>query len=221
MTDKVDQEKDEGRLSRWSRLKQAEREGHEAAPLAVTPETIDGAGQEAALASATAVEGDDEVEEIAAEDLPDIETMEKDSDYTPFMQKGVPEHLKKLALRKLWGSDPIFGFRDGLNDYDEDFSIIETINAALQSSYQVGKGMVSDDAKKEEERGGAEAAPEQGPEQDPEQGPEQDPDPVRAETAENHETSKDAADAGVTDQPVDKNPSDDREPTRTDAIEKI
>ena len=50
----------------------------------------------------------------------------------------MPEKLARAAMRKLWRSDPIFGFRDGLDDYDEDFTIIETIAKAVTS--RAGKG---------------------------------------------------------------------------------
>ena len=117
----------EGRLSRWSRLKQEEKkEEHVAAvaPGAMMP--AEGEGEE--------------VPEIAPEDLPDVESLTAESDFTPFMQKGVPEHLKRLALRKLWGSDPVLANLDGLNDYDDDYTIVETIAGALKSAYQAGKG---------------------------------------------------------------------------------
>lgn len=59
---------------------------------------------------------------IAAEmELPDIETLEEGSDFSVFLSDRVPDTLRRLALRKLWASNPLFGFRDGLNDYDEDF----------------------------------------------------------------------------------------------------
>jgi len=56
--------------------------------------------------------------------LPDVATLEEGSDYRAFMSEGVPDKLRRLALRKLWASNPLFGFRDGLNDYDEDFRAI-------------------------------------------------------------------------------------------------
>ena len=107
---------DEPFLGRWSRLKrerrQAEPEPGEAPPVEDT---------EPAPAGTQPAPGDDET---AALDLPDIETLDKDSDYSVFMKEGVPEQLKKLALRKLWLSDPDLAVLDGLNDYDEDFRII-------------------------------------------------------------------------------------------------
>jgi len=118
---------DEPALARWSRRKQA---------AALTPEP------EAEAQAVTVV--DTPVDDDAAApppELPDVETLTADSDYTPFMQAGVPEDLKRLALRKLWRSNPIFANLDGMNDYDEDFGILYKVGAAIQTSYQVGKGM--------------------------------------------------------------------------------
>jgi hypothetical protein len=46
-------------------------------------------------------------------------------------------------LRKLWLSDPIFANLDGLNDYDENFNLIDKIIAAADTNYKVGRGMLS------------------------------------------------------------------------------
>ena len=73
-------------------------------------------------------------------DLPDIEGLDADSDYSVFMKEGVPEELKRLALRKLWMSNPIFSSLDGLNDYDEDYSLIGMVAEKVKTAYQVGRG---------------------------------------------------------------------------------
>ncbi len=52
----------------------------------------------------------------------DIEKLEYDSDFSVFMDAKVPKALKRMALRKLWRSNPILANIDGLNDYDEDFT---------------------------------------------------------------------------------------------------
>ncbi len=65
-------------------------------------------------------EGEDH-EPHPAEDI-NIEELEYGSDFTPFMDAKVPKALKRMALRKLWRSNPILANIDGLNDYDEDFS---------------------------------------------------------------------------------------------------
>ena len=91
--------------------------------------------------------GDGPVAEIDETELPDIESLDRDSDYTAFLRKGVPDRLKRAALHKLWRSDPLFGILDGLNDYDEDFTLqfrAEVVNA-VKTAYKVGKGFVDED----------------------------------------------------------------------------
>ena len=79
-------------------------------------------------------------EEEATRDLPPIETLDKDSDFTPFMAEGVPEFIRRQALRVLWRSHPVLGFVDGLDDYAENFRVIDKLIAAADSSYVAGKG---------------------------------------------------------------------------------
>jgi hypothetical protein len=79
-------------LSRWSRQKQQVRE-----PVAKR--------QPPAPAKA-----DDPELEIDLSKLPKLEELTAESDITGFLQKGVPEALQKLALRKMWSLDP--GIRD-------------------------------------------------------------------------------------------------------------
>jgi len=57
----------------------------------------------------------------------DIETLDYESDFTVFMNDKVPETLRRMALRKLWRSNPILANIDGLNDYDEDFTDAATV----------------------------------------------------------------------------------------------
>lgn len=85
----------------------------------------------------------EEQQKIVAE-LPAIESLTKDSDFTPFLSDGVPEFIKRRALRVLWRSDAFFGFRDGLNDYDEDYNVIHRIIDSLTGNYQVGRGHLSE-----------------------------------------------------------------------------
>ena len=46
----------------------------------------------------------------------DFDTLDYDSDYQRFMRAGVPEAIKRKALRKLWQSNPTLAVLDGLND---------------------------------------------------------------------------------------------------------
>jgi hypothetical protein len=100
---------DEPFLERWSRRKRALDEtddsGQDAAAVAAVP-AVDTAPAEPVLTDA---------------DMPPIESLDGESDYSPFMSPGVSEHLRTRALRKLFHL-PAFNITDGLNDYDEDFT---------------------------------------------------------------------------------------------------
>ena len=66
----------------------------------------------------------------AAQPLPSIESLSIDSDFSPFMQPGVDEDLKRSALRKLM-RDPRFNVMDGLDVYIDDYSKPDPIDPAI------------------------------------------------------------------------------------------
>ncbi len=144
----MDEER-EGPLARWSRLKRrsgSARSGRRGGAQPVTVANVD-PGFPAASAPedgvpAVAPGEDTPAGEDAAKDLPPIDGLGKDSDYTPFLGEGVPEKLARAAMRKLWRSDPLFAFRDGLDDYDDDYTIIETIAKAVTSKAGKAKAKV-------------------------------------------------------------------------------
>ena len=134
----------EGFVARWSRRKIEEKE-----PSKDTKSEVSKLEESAPLdADSTRDEGDEEKTNV--DDLPDVETLNESSDYTPFLKDGVPEKLKRMALRKLWKSNPIFGFIDGLDDYDEDYSAIGIVAQEIFTNYKPGKGMVDPDETEEE-----------------------------------------------------------------------
>ncbi len=86
-----------------------------------------------------------EEEQELVSSLPPLESLDKDSDFTPFLRDGVPEFMKRRALRVLWRVNPFFNFRDGLNDYDDDFNVIHKIIDSSFGSYKVGRGHLSEE----------------------------------------------------------------------------
>ncbi|QCG91467.1 DUF3306 domain-containing protein [Azospirillum sp. TSH100] len=99
---------EEGFLGRWSRLKRETRA--EGPPEELTVETA-----EAEVSEEAAVEEE-------APDLPPLDSLGADSDYTGFLRNNVPAELRREALRKAWVSDPVIaGFR-GFADYDWDYN---------------------------------------------------------------------------------------------------
>jgi hypothetical protein len=143
---------DEGFLRRWSRRK-AEARSPGTAP-GDTAEPVP-ASLEPAAESEKAVPAP-----IDPNELPDIDSLEPSSDFTVFMRPGVPEHLRTLALRKLWRSDPIFSTLDGLVEYGEDYSIATWPKGAIKTAYQIGRGFVNE-LEKLEAAGAQPAAPEE------------------------------------------------------------
>ncbi len=55
-------------------------------------------------------------------ELPSIDSLTADSDFSVFMRSGVPAGLRIQALRKLWASDPALNEGDDLSDYGDDYS---------------------------------------------------------------------------------------------------
>lgn len=147
---------DETFLSRWSRLKRQSAEpvpeplAEE--PPAQLPEPVPDEGAEAAGETAEAAEADDPLK-----DLPPVEELTRESDYTPFLRAEVPEDLHRQALRKLWTSDPVFANDDGLKDYADDYASLFTGNVPVKTLYRVGKGFL-DAAEEATERADAERA---------------------------------------------------------------
>lgn len=106
-------------LSRWSRRKLESRQeaGNEGQP-AETP-------GEAPSSDDKAVEKAEQPV-LTDADMPDIDTLDEKSDFSVFMSRGVSDKLRNRALRKLFGA-PVFNIRDGLDEYDEDYTTFEKL----------------------------------------------------------------------------------------------
>ncbi len=131
-------------LKRWSRRKQTD-EAELTAP-SVSDEKSENREREQNN-EISASEKEDEEKEMAenreiAEAI-DLETLNYESDFGPFMKKGVPEVLKNLAMRKLWTSNPILANVDGLNDYDENFA--DPALNVFKSNWKVGRGFLTEE----------------------------------------------------------------------------
>lgn len=141
---------DEGVLRRWHRRKTAARE-EDSLKLETETESKIEAGEgvrEAALTVPEDIAGEpDGVADGEAEplDLPDIDTLDAESDFTAFLGEGVPEEIQRLALRKLWRLDPVFANLDGLVDYGEDFTDASMVIEGMKTVYRVGKGLLTDE----------------------------------------------------------------------------
>lgn len=115
-----------GFLSRWARRKQEvlQEETPAENPLAPTAEPEPQTTETSGPVTEQETERDAEqntVAELTDEDMPDLDTLDEHSDYTPFMSPKVSEELRKLALRKMFKGST-FHYRDGLDDYDDDYT---------------------------------------------------------------------------------------------------
>lgn len=111
---------EEGFLSRWSRRKRAVDSGRpveeaEAPPAVAAPAT----GPTPAAPPAAEVPGEPEFDPAS---LPPVESLTIESDITAFLRKGVPDHLKRAALRRAWSLDPAIRDFVGPADYAWDFN---------------------------------------------------------------------------------------------------
>lgn len=142
------------RLASWSERKLASRAP---APAPVPVEAPD---------DASATPGED----APVPELPDIDSLDGSSDFSAFMQQGVPEDLQRLALRKLWTSDPVYANLDGLNDYDPEHVtfLVQAAEAAKEVLKKVLDGDGEPAAEAPAETPVSEAAPEPAPAPEPE-----------------------------------------------------
>ena len=117
----------ESRLSRWSRRKQQTAEETSKEDMAFD------VGQQSQV--------ENELEEVLSEDqqqveiqqpvlsdadMEPIQTLTENSDFSKFMSSGVSDELRNLALRKMFKA-PFFNIRDGLDEYDEDYTTFEKL----------------------------------------------------------------------------------------------
>lgn len=123
---------DQGFLQRWSQRKAAD-----AGPERPDSDQADDSAPDdnalEPLHTDDASENDDNALPVLTdEDMQPLETLNADSDYAPFMSEGVSSELRQLALKKLFFSG-LFGQRDGLDDYDDDFTKFEPLGDTITS----------------------------------------------------------------------------------------
>lgn len=121
------QDSKESMLRRWSRRKQ---EFAQQAPAVEQELPLD---TEASLGTIATSETEAESKPALTDaDMPPIESLNENSDYSGFMSEGVSDELRNLALRKLFKA-PVFNIRDGLDEYDEDYTYFEKLGDIVTS----------------------------------------------------------------------------------------
>jgi|GEM_PF-7067611 len=137
-------EDDQGFLGRWSKRK-AEAKSEES-PSPAKSDMVDKTEDDGSSPTTT------DTSEPPAFDvgsLPDIDSLGPNSDFSMFMQTGVPSELKTKALRKLWRvKSSELANLDGLIDYGEDLTGSFKVVDHLKTAYEVGRGFLRDDDKK-------------------------------------------------------------------------
>ena len=118
--------KQEGRLSRWSRRKQQTREQAKKEDLALELEQPDSLENELVVNESEEISVEAQQPVLSDADMEPLESLSEDSDFSKFMSPGVSDELRNLALRKMFKA-PIFNIRDGLDEYDEDYTTFEKL----------------------------------------------------------------------------------------------
>ncbi|NNE82249.1 MAG: DUF3306 domain-containing protein [Silicimonas sp.] len=174
-------------FSRWSRRKRQVVEEEKSVQKSDTPEPVAPADSEP--------ETETEEEDVLLErlGLPVPETLKEGDDFSPFMADGVPQFLRKRALRVLWRSNPVLANLDGLNDYDDDFNSPELTQKVLATGYQVGKGFLREIVKPVLEENA-----------DPE--PDEEDEPEEIETADSNSKDLDNPPVNTPEDPPDEEP---------------
>ena len=120
-------------LARWAKRKRAATRGErlDEPQTAREPET-----NEPAIADDDAA--------TAERELPDVESLDENSDYKPFMAPGVTSETRNAALRKLWASNPLYNTIDMLDDYCEDYTDAACAAPGVKSLWKIGRGFVDE-----------------------------------------------------------------------------
>ena len=157
---------DDGLLGRWAKRKAAVREEQEAEVAALAEPTDEPAELPEPETEEEALEQLSEADPELAEQLSaiDIDKLTFEDDFTVFMQKRVPQIIRRRALSKLWLSHPILANLDGMNEYDEDYTQAADAAEMVRKAFEAAR-LREEEAKRKKAREEAIARGEQ-PEDD-------------------------------------------------------
>lgn len=116
-------------FARWSRVK-AE------SSVAAGPPPADSVP---AVAPAPASE---EGEPVPAPIMEQVEQLTSDSDFTPFVARGVDESVRRAAMKKLF-ADPRFNVMDGLDTYIDDYNKFEPLTPLMVAALNHAKDLIA------------------------------------------------------------------------------
>jgi hypothetical protein len=118
-------------FSRWSRQKRAAAESLAPATPAVPPVAEPGQVQQPQAEAASATPALPQTQAPAPlPTLDDVGALTPESDFQPFMQRGVGAEVRNAAMKKLF-ADPHFNVMDGLDIYIDDYSQPDPLPASM------------------------------------------------------------------------------------------
>jgi len=156
-----DKKPEQSFVSRWSRRKTEVAEREEAQIPGSVGEMESSGELVAHLDPDPEMQGDEPQETgpenvLTDEDMPPIDSLTEDSDFSMFMSPGVSDTLRKLALRKLF-SGASFNIRDGLDDYDDDFRSFAALGDIITCDMKHQMELEEERKRKQEEEDAANA----------------------------------------------------------------
>ncbi len=200
-------------LARWSRRKHEAEQGTpvEETEPAATPvdqealahDTDTGTPEEAATTAAPDTESANA--DATDADLPHPDTLDQNSDFSAYLTRRVSSAFRRAAMRRMFSS-PAFNVRDGLDDYDDDYtqfqSLGNTVTAHMRHHTERLRQREQDKAEQAERDAEAERA--RTAEQDePEQTAEHDADATPATDEQQAEATDDPTPADDAPAPTD------------------
>ncbi len=119
-------------FARWSRVKAEAR----LEPVVQEPVPVEPPPAEAEAAA-------------PAPTLEQVQSLTPDSDFTPFIARGVDETVRRAALKKLF-SDPHFNVMDGLDTYVDDYNKFEPLTPLMVAALNHAKDFIAREIAAEE-----------------------------------------------------------------------
>lgn len=88
--------------------------------------------------------------EVPPPTLEQVASLTTDSDFTPFVARGVDETVRRAALKKLF-ADPHFNVMDGLDTYIDDYNKFEPLTPLMVAALNHAKDLIAREFAAEED----------------------------------------------------------------------
>jgi hypothetical protein len=155
-------------VGRWSRRKQEARTGAPQQEAVPVPGAVPSAATATKSSSADALNASlpqqnlpvaqqQEAPAIPLPTLEDVKALTADSDFKPFVARGVDEEVRNAAMKKLF-ADPHYNVMDRLDTYIDDYSLPDPIPVSMMRQLASAKFLNLFDEDEDKEK--SETAPE-------------------------------------------------------------